>query len=307
MGKTPHVAIILVNYHGLDDTVACITSLQKLPRKTVAYDILVVDESDSGDGDRNALQKAFPGVEIVSSPNIGFSGANNLGIAEALKRWDSSYILMVNNDTTVDSQLLANLLRAAGRNGKLALYSPKIYFEPGREFHRTAYTDKERGLVLWYAGGLLDWKNVYGWHRGVNEVDHGQFDTEEQTQFSTGCCMLIPRETLKRIGALDNAYFLYLEDADYSMRVRKHGGECWYVPSAVMWHKNAGSSGGSGSDTHQYYQTRNRLLFGMRYAPLRAKVALVKEALKMALRGNAVQREAVKDVMLSAYGKRGKT
>src|SRR5206468_7417532 len=117
--------------------------------------------------------------------------------------------------------------------------------------------------------GKIDWNNVIGFHVGVDEVDTGQFDTPYDTETATGCCVLIKKSTLEKIGLLDEGYFMYYEDADYSMLLKRRGLKILYWPRAVLWHKNASAAGGSGSPLQEYYITRNRLLFGMRYAPLR--------------------------------------
>jgi GT2 family glycosyltransferase len=72
---------------------------------------------------------------------------------------------------------------------------------------------------------------------------------------------------------------MYWEDADYSMRAKKAGLKAYYYPHAHIWHKNAGSSD-VGSSLQEYFMTRNRLWFGMEYAPFRTKFALLREAFR---------------------------
>jgi GT2 family glycosyltransferase len=182
--------------------------------------------------------------------------------------------------------------------------SPKIYFYPEREFHQDAYTKEERGKVVWYAGGLIDWENVYAYHRGVNEVDHGHFNTPEETMFATGCCIGVRAEVIREVGKLNQDYFFGLEDLEWSMRVKAAGYTIWYQPDAVIWHKNAGSSGGSGSEIHQYYQTRNRLLFGMRYASVKTRIHLIKQAVNQMVSGNTHEKMGTKDYFLHRLGGR---
>ena len=76
-----------------------------------------------------------------------------------------------------------------------------------------------------------------------------------------------------------------------------------YSPKAVLWHKNAGSAGGSGSSLQDYYITRNRLLFGARYAPFRSKLALLKESMMLLAKGRHWQRVGVLDFYLGRFGK----
>ena len=100
---------------------------------------------------------------------------------------------------------------------------------------------------------------------------------------------------IKDIGLLDENYFLYYEDNDYSMRAKKSGYRLVYQPKSIIWHKNAGSTGGSGSKLQDYYITRNRLLFGNRYASIRSKIALNREAMRLLISGRDMQKKGVKD------------
>ncbi len=181
--------------------------------------------------------------------------------------------------------------------------SPKIYFAKGFEFHKNRYKKEDLGKVLWYAGGKIDWKNMLGFHRGVDEVDIGQFSKLYETEFATGCCMLVKREVFERVGLFNNKYFLYLEDLDFSLKTRKKGFKIIYQPKAVMWHENAGSAGGSGSPLQEYFITRNRLLFGFKYAPLRTKIALFKESIKILAGGRTNQKKGIRDFYLRRFGK----
>ncbi|HKY73994.1 MAG TPA: glycosyltransferase family 2 protein [Patescibacteria group bacterium] len=306
MATSPDIAVVIVNYHGLEDTKECLESVGVAVRGMNAR-IVLVDVSDEENGERQGetLSNMFPSVHVIYAQNHGFSASYNVGLAEAIHQWNPQYLAILNNDTRVDKNLFKELLGFAEEHPGIAAFTPKIYFEKGYEFHKNAYKDLERGRVLWYAGGHIDWNGVYGWHRGVDEVDHGQFSEDERTSFGTGCCMLFSTETYKRVGSLRNEYFLYYEDTDYTERVKRSHGEIWFVPSATLWHKNAGSSG-SGSDLHVYYQTRNRLLFGLRFAPFRTKISLLREAVGILNAGTSTRKEAVFHALTHHFGRRTK-
>lgn len=260
------VAIIIVHFNTDEETLECLESLSKIKHKGLTVHTYVVDN-----GSKNPLhipERVMSKTTklIRSDANLGFTNGNNLGITVALRELEPDYFLLLNNDTTVRPDFLEKLVAAAVAEPKLGMAVPKIYFYPGREFHLKSYTPAERGNVLWFAGGSIDWANLDAFHRGVDELDRGQFDNISETEFATGCCILIPRSVLERAGSLDPRYFLYLEDVDWSLRVKQAGFELRFVPESVVWHKNAGSSGGAGSPTHQYYQTRNRLFFFLKYA-----------------------------------------
>lgn len=296
-----HVAIILVNWNGKTDTIECLDSVMKLSLQDINVSTIVVDNGSSDDS-VSGIERKFPQVIIQKSPeNLGFTGGNNIGIKHAMEH-GADFIWLLNNDTVVDRLSLQKLLDAAGETHG-AMFGSKIYFYPGKEFHFDRYKESQRGHVLWYAGGVVDWNNMYASHRGVDEVDLGQYDKIEKTQFITGCSMLIRRDVIESIGSLDEKFYAYFEDLDYCLKAGKKGFRCWYVPQSIVWHKNAGSTSRPGNPTQDYYFTRNRLLIGMRYAPLRTKAALVKEAGKMVLTGSSIRRQAVIDACLGRYGK----
>lgn len=106
--------------------------------------------------------------------------------------------------------------------------------------------------------------------------------------------MLISRDLIEHIGLLDEKYFLYYEDVDYSIRAIKAGFKIYYLPKAHIWHKNASSSGKPGSKLHIYYQERNRLYFGFKYASIKTKKSLIFDSLRILFKGN-VYRDAIVD------------
>jgi GT2 family glycosyltransferase len=131
-------------------------------------------------------------------------------------------------------------------------------------------------------------------HRGVNEIDIHQFDSATTTDFATGCAMVIHNKVFREIGFFDERYYLYYEDLDFNVRAHKQGIHAWYCPEAFLWHKNAGSSH-SGSLLHDYYLSRNKLLFGMKYAPWRTRLSLINESLRLIKNGRTWQKRGVFD------------
>ncbi|MBI4130357.1 glycosyltransferase family 2 protein, partial [Candidatus Roizmanbacteria bacterium] len=246
------VFIILVNWNGWSDTIDCLNSLARIDQTGLRVEIVVVDNHSSDDSverltryiksDHHRKQTI---TLLPQKRNTGFSGGNNCGIQFALSR-QADYILLLNNDTIVDRKFLLHLTRFLAENGQAGMVSPKIYFAKGYEFHKNRYQQSERGRVIWYAGGIIDWNNMYCSHRGVDEIDSGQYSRPEQTAFLSGCAMLIRKEVFASVGLLDEHYFLYYEDVDFCMRVSRSGYGVYIQPEAVMWHKNAQSTDFSG-------------------------------------------------------------
>lgn len=236
-----------------------------------------------------------------SDDNRGFAGGNNWGIKKALKV-GAEAILLLNDDASIEKSTIHLMKETLFSDQKTGVVVPKIYFYPGFEYHKDRYKKEDLGKVIWYAGGEIDRKNVMGIHFGVDEIDRGQYNKRKEVEFATGCAMMIKREVLEETGLFDERYFLYLEDMDLSIRIKKSGYKIIYEPKAIVWHKNAQSSG-VGSGLHDYFFTRNRLLFGMKYATLRTKFALIRESGRILVNGNEWRRKGVIDFYLRNFGK----
>lgn len=299
MDKT---AVIVLHYQSEDDTRDCLKSLILSKSKNESYQIILVDNSKKGQFIKD-LKKEYREIFIIENKNnLGFAKGNNVGIKQAM-RSGFEQVILLNNDTLVPSGFVERLVDYAGKDDQIGLVSPKIYFAKGHEYHKNRYNKNEMGKVIWYAGGLLDWDNVYAAHRGVDEVDQGQFEKETDTDFATGCCLLIKKKVFDTIGLLDDKYFLYYEDVDFSLRARKANFRVVYFPGIYIWHKNASTLGSGVLKSQVYYQTRNRLYFGMKYARLKVKKSLIWQSFKLLFEGNPA-RQAVIDYYIGKMGKK---
>jgi GT2 family glycosyltransferase len=160
------------------------------------------------------------------------------------------------------------------------------------------------GHVIWSAGSKIDWDNVYGSNIGIDEIDHGQFDVPESNMdFISACCVLIKKQTLKIIGPMSEDYFMYYEDNDFCQKIRSAGFKLVFVPSSVIWHLNSGSNQAGGGPLHDYFLTRNRLIFGFKYASLRTKFALLRDSFRRLFIGSYWQKRGTIDFYLHRFGK----
>ena len=294
--------VVTVDFNTHKETHDWIGSIENLNHKGIDLQIVIIDNASKDPFILEKNEKKENIHFLRSEVNTGFTGGNNIGMRYAMQN-GADYIMLVNNDTIADKHLLTELLHVLDSDEKIGITTPKIYFAKGHEFHKDRYKKDELGKVFWFAGGYTDWKNITSVHRGVDEVDHGQYDKIEPVTFASGCCMLIKAEVLRKVGLLDAKYFLYFEDADLDERIIRAGYKIVYVPSAVLWHINAASSGGSGNNLQDYFITRNRMLFGMRYAPLRSKVALIRESLRLLTSGRPMQKKGIRDFYLGRFGK----
>ncbi len=299
------VFIIILNWNQPKLTIECLESVMKLRTNNYELRTVIVDNG-STDGSVEKLNAKKANVKweievIETGKNLGFAAGNNIGIKYAMEH-GADYVVLLNNDTEIHANLIEGLLKTFEENPKAGAVSPKIYFAKGFEFHKDRYSASDLGKVIWYAGGRLDWNNIYGSNHGVDEVDKGQFEKARETDFATGCCMILPRSVIEKVGMLDEKYYLYMEDADWCQRINNAGYKVFYSPCGHLWHKVSQSSG-IGSELNDYFITRNRLLFGIKYASFRTKAALLRESLRFMTNGRKWQAIGARDFYLRRFGK----
>ncbi len=241
------VAIILVNWNGFEFTAACLDSLRKVDYPDFRV-ILVDNASQNQEGER--LKKVFPEIDLIgNSENLGFAGGNNAGIRKALEQ-GFSYVMLLNNDTIVEPDFLGQMMRKFSQNSRLGVIQPLICFLHDR-------------TQIWSAGGK--WNRFLG--RAITLGDREYVDkfnlTNENLDWATGCCMLITREALLKTGLLNESYFAYFEDVEWSLRFRKKGFEIALAAEAKIYHEAGASSKkkrseGMLSPRVFYYHVRNQ-------------------------------------------------
>jgi len=244
------VYILLVNWNGRQDTLDCLASLRRITYRQ--HKIILIDNASS-DGGVAAIRQAFPEVEIIENgENKRFAAASNQGMACALAA-GADYVLLLNNDTEVAPDFLEVLVRHAQQRPEIGMVGPKIFY----------HHDRQR---LWFAGGeIAFWKGRVA-HRGLRQMDGEQWNTPGTVDYLTGCALLVKRECIEKIGNLDESYYIYGEDADWCVRARKAGFECWFAPEAHVWHKISSSSGGGLTQFKAYHKVRSNFLFFKRHA-----------------------------------------
>ncbi|AKD55973.1 glycosyltransferase family 2 protein [Spirosoma radiotolerans] len=240
---TPLISLITVNYNQAVVTCDLLESTRQLTYPN--FEIIVVDNGSVEDPTERIKAGNYPHVRIIVSPeNLGFSGGNNLGIQQA----KGDYFFLLNNDTIVTPDLLEQLIKPFFQESTIGVCCPKIryYDEPD---------------VIQYAGYYpLNKYTGRTWAIGLMEPDQGQYDRAEPTHFAHGAAMLVSREVLDRVGSLDDSFFLYYEELDWSMRIRKAGYQIYYQPEALIYHRES-MSVGKQNPMKVYYHTRNRLWF----------------------------------------------
>lgn len=277
----PKVGVVILNYKLKDQTLKSIESVLNSDYKNIS--IIVVD-NNSMDGLGEALAGRGDMVFIQNNENLGYAGGNNIGIKKALEM-GAAYVFILNPDALVEPRTIGNLVSKA-EIYNAGISNPKIYFMGTKK--------------IWFGGKIFDKANVLAMHRGVNQEDIGQYDDDEEMEDATGAAILIRSDVFAKIGFFDERFFLYYEESDFCFRAKLAGFKIMYIPSAVVFHKNAQSTG-LGSSLQDYFITRNRMLFASKHLPLRTQFALFREALRHI--NHPARKMAFMDHLLGKYGK----
>lgn len=242
----PRVALIILCYNGVADTLACLDSLERLDYPRERYELVVVDNA-SADDTPARVRAAYPAATVIETgANLGFAAGNNVGLRYALER-GYDYALLLNNDTEVAPDFLRVLVDCAEADPAIGMVGPTI-------------TYYERPDLIWSAGGRIDWRRGISAMDGAGAPDTGQYAAPRDVDFVTGCALLCKRAVLERAGLLDERFFMYYEETEWCVRAARAGFRIVHAPAARVLHKiplNARFD----KEYLAYYMTRNRLLF----------------------------------------------
>jgi GT2 family glycosyltransferase len=279
------VAVVLVNWNGAADTLVTLASLDRCSAApagagpaaakaagangatgaaaaaVAAPDVagpppslfpIVVDNASSDDSVAR-LRRERPGLAVIESgANLGFAGGNEVGIRRALADPEVCWVLLLNTDVEVDPGFLPPLL-AACADPAVGAAGPKIFYHdpPDR---------------LWAAGGRLRIRETVTEEFGRGQPDGPRFSRPSDVTYLTTCCLLVPRDALERVGPLDPAYFINVDDADWCRRALDAGYRLRYVPESRVWHKVAAASGGAYTPGKTFHTARSNAVYVRRHA-----------------------------------------
>lgn len=248
---TPLVSIVVLNWNGLQDTVDCLASLDRITYPNL--DWWVVDNGSS-DGSSEAIQSQFPTVRLIrNSRNLGFAGGINVGIRAALDN-GAAYVFLLNNDTIVAPDVVDRLLDGMCVDSQIGVVVPKIVY------HRAP----ER---IWSAGAR--WATL---PPRVKLIGYGKSSDDRHycepyfLHYATGCALLVNGRTFARVGLFDECFFMYQEDYDFARRVCKAGLRVYYEPRAIVYHK-VSQGLGENSARKWYHWSRSSVLFYRKHFP----------------------------------------
>ena len=260
------VAIVVLNWNGHADTVACLDSLRALLRDDVG--VLVIDNG-STDGSVPAIRAAHPDVELIETgANLGYAGGNNVGIARAVAD-GAEFVLVLNNDTICAPDVVGQLLAAAARHPRAGFLCPRMLY----------MDDPQR---VWFDGAR--WKpDALTFGFPGKDLDEAELDTDDHaTDYACGAALFVRAQVVREVGMFDERYFLVWEESDWCYRARAAGWSSMVVPSARIWHRVGASFGSEESPLRTYFSARNKLVWvarhGSRGERLRALAAAARAA-----------------------------
>ncbi|MGA2228390.1 MAG: glycosyltransferase family 2 protein [Syntrophobacteraceae bacterium] len=241
----PSVAIVLLNFNGLEDTRRCLGSIER-----VAYRPLLVIAVDNGSQEdpTEILRREFPWCVVIrSESNEGWAGGNNIGIRHALRE-GAEYVIVLNNDTVVSEELVDRLVHAALGHPEFGIIGPVI-------------NDMEHPDQVQTDGCLFNRPDASGFFdRKPVPLDRCSPPSITGVDIVNGCCMMISRSVFDMIGLFDERFFLIHEESDFCLRAHEAGFYRGVVGEALVWHKHSASFARAGNWRQRYYDVRNLFL-----------------------------------------------
>lgn len=247
---SPVVAVVL-NWNNLPDTLECVGSLLRSDYEHLQ--VLIVD-NNSHEDPTPVLQHRYPGVKVVRTPrNLGYGGGNNSGIRWAIGE-GADYVLILNNDATVAPDTVGLLVGAVQADPRIGMATPRVFYF-------------DRPEEVYWDGGVIDWETGDTPHDSRNLPSD---DRVKRSEWLDGSALLVRVAAISDIGLFDDRYFLYFEDAEWSVRAARRGWLNAVVLRAHAWHKVSKTTGGTSNPAVRFYYSRNRYLFMRTHRPLSA-------------------------------------
>jgi len=240
----PVVYVVVLNWNGWRETIDCLSSLESLDYPD--YQVIVVDNG-STDNSAAEICKAHPQITLLETGrNLGFAGGNNVGIRYALEQ-GADYVWLLNNDTKADPHALTAMVEVAESDPRIGAVGSVLY-----------YMDEPERVQAWGGGWVSLW-----W--GISR--HFTMPVPaERIHYITGASLLIRRRALEEVGLLDEDFFMYWEDADFSLRLRKAGWRLAVTSGVRVWHKESASLGKKSPVLDEYFNN-SAVRFFRRHAP----------------------------------------
>lgn len=281
------ILVILVDYN-TSDLVPDV--LKSIDEEEVEISVLIVDNGSSEEAHQKLRRLKDPRVHLVRlENNLGFIGGNNFGLRYALDKFnDFKYIFLLNTDAYIKPNLIGGLKKILDANKDAACISPKIFAREGK---------------TWYGGA-----NVYPDTGRVSmtiKVDEDNLQPFYEVDVFSGCAVLFRLEPFLKVGMLNEKLFMYYEEAECSLKLRKLGYKILYTPNYTVLHDISFTSRNT-SHLKTYYMTRNKFFIFNESMPTKAKMRFLLHEF-----GHFIKRKKYKNAVYLLKGymdfKKGKT
>jgi hypothetical protein len=301
----PKVVAVVLNWNGWLDTVECIESVL---RSAYAVEHVIVCDNGSSDGSvakmlewaeglitvdagigdarqrwsyvpsqkpiaytsitaadleaNSSLAPDTPLIFLSLDENRGYAGGNNAGLRFAIERYGAEFVWILNNDTVIDRHALESMLSVATQDSAIGMIGPKVL-----------RYDRPDTIQAVGGGRMMPYLGYESQH-GRGQRNGPRFNNSGTMDHLIGASLLVRAEAVRDVGVMDESYFLYREETDWCVRMRRNGWKMWCCANATVWHKE-GKSLGFKSVLHDYYSVRNFLLLVRRFYPLALPSAIL--------------------------------
>jgi protoporphyrinogen oxidase/GT2 family glycosyltransferase len=250
-GMQPLVIAVILAWNNYSDTQEC---LQTLSASDYANLQTILVDNGSDDGTPERARQEFPNIIIIENgQNLGVPAGYNVGFIRALKD-GADYVLMLNNDVSVPSEMLTTLVKFAEADPDTGIVMPKVLYYG---------SDSD----VWSSGGKY---RAFPPAILMTDKNSAAADKLRMIEFAPSCGLLIHRRAFERAGLFDPGYLYMFDDWDFSQRVRANGLKIWYTPATHMWHKVSRTTKGPSSpkfwhtmaaSSVRYYRRHSRFLW----------------------------------------------
>lgn len=248
------VVVVILNWNNLTDTLECVDSVLRSDYRRLA--VWVVDNGSDEDP-TGPLGEQFPGARVIRlADNFGYSGGNNVGLKLAMEQ-EAQYVLLLNNDATLAPDTITRLVAAMETDSRIGMATPRVFLY-------------DQPTEVYWDGGTIDWVTGLTPHRSTELPRSGGILSSE---WLDGCCLFVRLAALEDVGLLDERYFLYYEDAEWTVRASRRGWVNAVILDASARHKVSRSTGSLSGPLASFYFPRNRYLLLRTHGPLRTHFA----------------------------------
>lgn len=240
------LSIIIITYNSSRCIASCLDSIFQ-NQVNFPFNIILIDNDSKDKAETKKIISVYQKNNIFildNNENLGFAKAVNQGIKYAKQRFNSNYFLLLNPDATLKDDCLAQLKKTASQNEALGLLSAKIV--------------NPQNSAVWFSHAYIDWLSFKTKHSPLPTAPFNNNSALQKVSYLTGCCLLIKNTTIEKIGFFDERFFLYYEDADFSLRAQQAGFKIATDEKSVCYHIESQSST---SKIKNYFLAKNGPLF----------------------------------------------